>query len=121
MHSQPRALLPTPVRILRRAERTSLVTRVPVLFIAGASAAAVAVAGVLMRLADPSEFHSVPAAMWWAVQTITTVGYGDLVLAKPWRVLTPIKGSTGALMWLIHGCIFRFREPVYHAVHAPAS
>jgi hypothetical protein len=53
--------------------------------------------------------------------TYTTVGYGDLVLAKPWRVLTPIKGLTGALMWLIHGCIFRFREPVYHAVHAPAS
>jgi hypothetical protein len=49
------------------------------------------------------------------------VGYGDLVLAKPWRVLTPIKGLTGALMWLIHGCIFRFREPVYHAVHAPAN
>ncbi|WP_436197450.1 ion channel [Paraburkholderia hospita] len=53
--------------------------------------------------------------------TYTTVGYGDLVLAKPWRVLTPIKGLTGALMWLIHGCIFRFREPVYHAVHAPAN
>ncbi|EIM93424.1 DNA circulation family protein [Paraburkholderia hospita] len=43
--------------------------------------------------------------------TYTTVCYGDLVLAKPWRVLTPIKGLTGALMWLIHGCILRFREP----------
>lgn len=26
------------------------------------------------------------------------MGYGDLVLAKPLRVLAPIKGLTGALM-----------------------
>jgi voltage-gated potassium channel len=35
-------------------------------------------AGVLMRVVDHSEFPNVWLALWWAVQTVTTVGYGDV-------------------------------------------
>jgi voltage-gated potassium channel len=34
---------------------------------------------VLVRITDRDDFHSFGAALWWALQTVTTVGYGDVV------------------------------------------
>jgi voltage-gated potassium channel Kch len=34
--------------------------------------------GVLIRLIDHSEYPNVWVGMWWALQTVTTVGYGDV-------------------------------------------
>ena len=35
--------------------------------------------GVLMRIADPHDFPNVGLAIWWAAETVTTIGYGDVV------------------------------------------
>ena len=38
-------------------------------------------AGILMTVADHKSFPSIGSGLWWAVQTVTTVGYGDHVPA----------------------------------------
>ena len=48
--------------------------------------------------AQPDKFGSIPAAMWWAVVTLTTVGYGDVV---PVTVLGRIIASGTMLMGLM--------------------
>lgn len=38
------------------------------------------------------------SAFYFSGVTYTTVGYGDIVLAKPWRLIGPVEGLTGILM-----------------------
>jgi len=45
---------------------------------------------------QPEVFGSIPRAMWWAIATLTTVGYGDAVpLTTPGRILGGITAVTG--------------------------
>jgi voltage-gated potassium channel Kch len=43
-----------------------------------ATAVVVVVGGILMRFLDHDEYSNVWVGMWWALQTVTTVGYGDV-------------------------------------------
>jgi len=43
-----------------------------------ATAIVVVGGGVLMRVLDHAEYSNVWVGMWWALQTVTTVGYGDV-------------------------------------------
>jgi len=47
--------------------------------IIGATVAITIAGGVTVRLFDQKDFSSIGEGMWWAVQTVTTVGYGDVV------------------------------------------
>jgi voltage-gated potassium channel len=47
------------------------------------------------RSAQPDKFSSIPAAMWWGVATMTTVGYGDVI---PVTVTGKVLGSIIALL-----------------------
>ena len=39
------------------------------------------------------------SAVYFSGVTYTTVGYGDLVLVRPWRLLAPLEAMTGTLMF----------------------
>jgi hypothetical protein len=46
------------------------------------------------------------SAFYFSGATYTTVGYGDVVLAKPWRMLAPLEGLTGILMCGLSASLF---------------
>ena len=54
------------------------------------------VGAILMRIADPHNFPSLGLAIWWALQTVTTVGYGDVTpTTDVGRVIGGIEMVTG--------------------------
>jgi voltage-gated potassium channel len=63
----------------RLTERlTTLTLRKAVGLIVGVATVLAVTAAVLERLIDPA-FNSLPEALWFAVVTVSTVGYGDYV------------------------------------------
>lgn len=63
----------------QRLQRKVLRPRVAASLIISLWGVGVVVFGVLERLVSPETFDNVWLAMWWALQTVTTVGYGDVV------------------------------------------
>ena len=75
----------------RRGELLAVVTVLAILLVLAAS---------LMYFAEedaqPEEFSSIPAAMWWSIITVTTVGYGDVApVTVPGRVLAGVIAILG--------------------------
>jgi len=70
-------------RVLERAVGSNRI----VLYLGGFTFALSLAGGVLMRTLDPESFPSIGQGVWWAMQTVTTVGYGDVVPANGWGKL----------------------------------
>jgi len=52
--------------------------------------------GLLAHLVDKKDFHTYGDGVWWAIVTLATVGYGDIVPTTPWgRVLGVVVIVTG--------------------------
>jgi voltage-gated potassium channel len=69
------------------------------LVIAATSTAVTFAAAFLVTLFDREEYPSLGAGLWWAVQTVTTVGYGD-------EVPTSVEGRLVAALVMLFGIGF---------------
>lgn len=59
--------------------------------------------------AQPDRFSSIPAAMWWAVATLTTVGYGDVY------PLTPLGKLIGSFVAVLGAGFFALPAAIWGA------
>lgn len=68
------------IRVVRRQKETLIVTMLFIIIL-------IVFASCLMWQVEnevqPDKFSSIPDTMWWAVATVTTVGYGDVVPVTP--------------------------------------
>jgi voltage-gated potassium channel len=65
-------------RYVTKLSREAPSVRTSAAAIVTATLVLVAGSGVLIRFLDPKEYGNVWLGMWWAIQTVTTVGYGDV-------------------------------------------
>jgi voltage-gated potassium channel len=55
--------------------------------------------GILIRFVDHKEYANVFVGMWWAIQTVTTVGYGDVTPRE-------VSGRLVATLLMLEGIAF---------------
>jgi len=85
------AKLPITARLLLQE---TLTARRAAGIIAAFTVAITIAGGVLERVVDHREFHTIGKGLWFALQTVTTVGYGDVT--PKYRDGRIIGGGSGA-------------------------
>jgi len=86
-------------RQLDRAVARATTPRGAAIVIATATIAITVGTGALMTVVDRENFPSIGSGLWWAVQTTTTVGYGD-------NVPTNVAGQLLAALVMLFGIGF---------------
>lgn len=79
------------------AERRALFGCLVILL--GATLVAATVMHLVERHAQPEKFGTIPDAMWWAIGTLSTIGYGDVVpITNPGKLVAAATVVTGLIM-----------------------
>jgi voltage-gated potassium channel Kch len=86
-------------RRLTRAVARATTPRGATIVIATVSTTITVGAALLMTVVDGENFPSIGSGLWWGVQTVTTVGYGD-------NVPTNLAGRLVAVLVMLLGIAF---------------
>jgi voltage-gated potassium channel len=86
--------IPQRPRVATFYERLTLVRAIGTILAVAVSI--VLVAGIVARIVEPETFKSIGLSYWWAITTLTTVGYGDVVpVTSAGRVVGAVLMLTG--------------------------
>jgi voltage-gated potassium channel len=98
---QGSAAAPPPLhpRVLNALSRKPLTARRAARIIASVTLSLTIIGGVLMHFSEKKNFPNIGDGLWWAIQTVTTVGYGD-------RVPTSTAGRIVAALVMLGGIGF---------------
>jgi voltage-gated potassium channel len=81
-------------RIERWTERLTFVRAIGT--VVGIAIVLVLIAGGLVRVVEGETFTSLGLSYWWAIETVTTVGYGDIVpITVSGRIVASLLMLTG--------------------------
>ena len=69
---------------IRRRSGKAVASRRVFAYLAGATAVIGISAGILVTIIDHKDFATVGDGIWWAIVTLGTVGYGDIVPSTGW-------------------------------------
>jgi voltage-gated potassium channel len=65
----------------------------------GATTVAASIMHLVEGSVQPKNFGTIPDAMWWAIVTLSTIGYGDVVPVTPaGKLVAAATGMTGLIM-----------------------
>jgi|Tabmets5t2r1_1033131.scaffolds.fasta_scaffold10281_2 voltage-gated potassium channel len=67
---------------MRRLDKSLVTGRILLYLVGTVTILAVAFAAI-MRVVDHEDYPNFGRALWWSVQTVTTVGYGDVTPTQP--------------------------------------
>jgi voltage-gated potassium channel Kch len=70
-------------REVDRSLRQPVSVRAAIGVLVTSTAITVVIGGIVIRLLDPKDYPNIFVGMWWALQTVTTVGYGDVTPKTP--------------------------------------
>jgi voltage-gated potassium channel len=82
--------------LLNLVQGAPLTARRAAAVIASVTVSITIICGVLMHFTDEKTYPTIGDGLWWGIQTVTTVGYGDLVpTSTPGRLVATLAMVVG--------------------------